>query len=535
MEFLLNRYRNLTVLVIAILAQLVLLAYQVKSNQDVRLIRVWAVTAVTPLARVLEVVRAHTIGVVEDYFVLINVREQNRKLSGEIGRLKLENQFLRSELQTADRVKALRAFQARTPSRTLAARIIGNATGTSARVVLVDRGSTGGVMRGMAVVTPDGIVGKVLAAYPTASMVQLITDPTFAAGVISARNRVHGTVRGQGQSKCLVDYVQNEERVDVGEVFYTSGDDRVFPKGMPVGTATVVREGSKGFKEIYLVPSGFQKGVEEVLIVLEGVHQQLPEPDATAASGVYLLPPPPAQGVQQPTSESQSGVALVTDADKLKERYKRIGEAQGHTFGEGAPGSKPPDFNINPNDPRYAARPQQGAASAAAQPDAAAEAAGRPREPTAQAPRSQTGATPPASSTAQPKPVQPGAVKTPAPLGAPQLGSSPPGAAKPVQSGAPVPTPSLQGPSGTRAGDQAASPAKPKPEAGARAAGQDSAAQPGSSPPMRTSPGAAKPTQPGAPAPKPRSGSDPSPSPPVKSKPDLSRQATGAPAPPGAR
>ena len=56
--------------------------------------------------------------------------------------------------------------------------------------MFIDQGSLRGVMRGMAVVTPDGIVGKVLASYPTASQVLLITDATFAAGVISDKNRV---------------------------------------------------------------------------------------------------------------------------------------------------------------------------------------------------------------------------------------------------------------------------------------------------------------------------------------------------------
>ena len=133
MEALLNRYRNLTVLLVVILAQLVLLAYQVKTNQDVRLIRVWAVTAVTPLAHVLEVVRANTIGIAENYFVLIKVAGENQRLTQENGHLKLENHFLRTELQTADRAKALSAFQQQTPSRTLAARIIGNATGATRR------------------------------------------------------------------------------------------------------------------------------------------------------------------------------------------------------------------------------------------------------------------------------------------------------------------------------------------------------------------------------------------------------------------
>lgn len=393
MDFLLSRYRNMTALLVVLLAQLVLVAWQVKSNEDVRLIRVWSVTAVTPLARVLEFVREHTIGAAQNYFVLVDVRNENLRLKDEVGRVKMENQFLRNELATAERMKALQAFQDRTPSRTLPARIIGTGTGTNSRVVFVDQGSSKGVMRGMAVVTPDGIVGKVLAAYPTASQVLLITDETFAAGVISAKNRVHGTVKGAGQSKVLVRYVQNEEKVDVGEMFYTSGDDRVFPKGMPVGRATVVRPDSeKGFKQIYLVPTALQQGLEEVLIVIEGVHGQIPDTaTASASQNVYLMPPvetpqpaaPPATPAKDAATSAPGAAvspvpgrsgALMTDADRLRERYKRIGEAQNHPYGQP---SRPPNFSLNPDPPRPGAptvSPQ-----GAPRPQSAAPQTGAPR------------------------------------------------------------------------------------------------------------------------------------------------------------
>src|SRR5512143_335938 len=107
MDLILNRYRNLTVLVAAILAQLVLLAYQVRSNQEVRLIRVWSVSAVTPLARLLESGRSATVNFFKDYFVLVDVRQQNKRLQTELNRLQLEDQYLRSELDTADRGRAL--------------------------------------------------------------------------------------------------------------------------------------------------------------------------------------------------------------------------------------------------------------------------------------------------------------------------------------------------------------------------------------------------------------------------------------------
>jgi rod shape-determining protein MreC len=346
MDFFLSRYRSLTVLLIVIATQLLLIAYQVKTNKDVPLIRVWAVTTVTPAEQGLELVRRYTWGFVEDYFVLLGVRSENEKLKQENGTLKIENHYLKSELSTADRAQALSVFKAQSPSTTVAARVIGNGTGANSKVVFVDRGSASGVESGMAVVTPDGIVGKVVDAYPTASLVMLITDPTFAAGVVSQKNRVHGTLKGQGHSEPLVDYVQNEEPVDIGEWFYTSGDDRIFPKGFPVGQVRAARNG-KTFKEIYISPSGMQGGVEEVLIVLEGVHQEIPE-GVIASPGYKILAPPV---VSSSDSQAAAGTtaAQATDADRLRQIYKQAGASQNHVFGEGTPGSKPPDFTKIPN------------------------------------------------------------------------------------------------------------------------------------------------------------------------------------------
>jgi rod shape-determining protein MreC len=359
MDFLLNRFRNLAVLVVVIGAQLLLLAYQVKTGQDMRLIRVWAVTAIMPIARVIESVRSGTTGFFGDYFYLLDVRDENRRLKSEVGRLKLENQFLKTELSTADRARALAAFQSRTPSRTIPSRIIGDGTGANSRVVFIDRGSASGIQKGMAVITPDGIVGKIIQAFPTAAQVLLITDPTFGAGVISQKNHVRGTLKGQGRPTCIVEHVQNEEKVEPGEWFFTSGDDRVFPKGLPVGKVATVRPG-RFEKEIYVTPSALQAGFEEVLVVLEGVHQPIPDP-ANASADIHLQAlPPPEPG--EDLSANSGDASLATDADRLLKRYRRIGEAQGHTYGEGPPGSRPPDFNINPDQVKPPAATSPGAA-----------------------------------------------------------------------------------------------------------------------------------------------------------------------------
>lgn len=358
MEFFLNRYRNLSVLVAAILAQLVLLAYQVRTHGDVRLIRVWAVGAVTPLARVIEAGRSGTSHFFSDYFVLLDVREENKRMKAELDRVKMDNQYLRAELSTADRAKSLAIFQNHSPSKTVAAHIIGNTTGAGAKVVFIDRGSSSGIEPGMAVITPDGIAGKVTKVFSAAAEVLLVTDATFAAGVISQNNRVHGTFRGQGyEGTGKIEHVQNEQKIDQGEWFYTSGDDRIFPKGLPVGEVTTVHQG-KTEKEIYVSLSGFKNGLEEVLIIIEGVHAPIPDAPVTTQT-VHLLPPPPGEaGGSTPAERPLETGPVSTDADRIKEQYRKLGEQQNHVYGERGTGA--PNYNAPPKaEPKPEAKPEK--------------------------------------------------------------------------------------------------------------------------------------------------------------------------------
>ena len=358
MELLFSRYRNLTVLLFVLFSQLLLLAYQVRSNTQLRTLRVWAVTGVAPFARLLENSRSSVYSFFNDYFILLDVREENRRFKAETNRLKLENNFLKTELATADRARALIEFKGRSPSKTLAARII--ATSTSAKtVVLVDRGTSDGVYKGMAVITGDGIIGKVIDSFPSAAQVQLISDSLFGAGVVSQKNRVYGTLKGQGHNRCQVDRVQNEDKVELGEMFFTTGEDRIFPKGLPVGRVVSVQTGPI-FKSIEVVPTGLANGLEEILIVLEGVHQDIPAPSQPTADQITILQPPPtstgADGRSVPVGTPSNGV-LSTDADRLAERYIKREQQRGVRFGTF--GSQPPNFQNLPPAGSPTTTPQQ--------------------------------------------------------------------------------------------------------------------------------------------------------------------------------
>ncbi len=366
MEALLSRFRNLTVLLIAVVAQLLYLAYQVRTNGDERLIRVWAVTAVTPMAGIVEAVRHNTIGFLEDYFILLDVREQNRKLKASNDHLQMENIYYRNQLSTAEHARALVQFQAQTPSRTIAARVIGNSTVVSAKAVFIDRGSTSGVETEMAVVTPEGIVGKVVAVYPLVSQVLLVTDPTFKVGVESQKSHIHG-VLNCGSGKCAVEQIQNEDKVDSGEWFYTSGEDRIFPKGFPVGRVISSQPG-QGMRDIKLNLSGAPGSAEEVLVVLRGVHQSIPAtPPAEQELSSKMLPPPPPEA----GSEAPLAAKPQTEADKVLQRYSALGKEEGHVYG--GVGSSIPNFNAKFSGDAKTPPPSPASASVMARPKTAAQ------------------------------------------------------------------------------------------------------------------------------------------------------------------
>ena len=339
MESLLHRYRNISVLFVAVIAQIAAVAWQVRQANDVPLLRIWAVSAVTPVATVIENLRFGAFGVFSDYFSSRGTRDESRTLRAERDRLRLENQLLKNELAASQRAGELAGFKAHSPSKLIGARVIGTTTGMSTRSVLIDRGRFSGVRKGMAVVTPDGIVGRVLQEYEFASQVLSVTDAGFAAAVESQKNHTRGVLKGMGRSSAIIDYVPTGQKVEKGEVFYTSGDDRVFPRGMPVGRVTSVEEGTT-FQNIFVDPFAADATPEEVFVIVDPSHQEIPPAPATDTP-VFLAPDAPsgASGAIQPP-------ANATQADRLVDEYRKIGEAQKYVLGGNNPGVPAPNFNL---------------------------------------------------------------------------------------------------------------------------------------------------------------------------------------------
>src|SRR5271155_3514970 len=262
-----TRRRPYVLLAFALVFQILLLAVQVRRPDGARLIRVWAVELLTPAERAGSWALDGLGGAWSGYIGLFRANRENELLRAQVGQLALENSKLASRAAEADRLATLLQFRDAHPeAQLLAARVIGG-DGGSARAIYLNRGERDGVQPNMGVITPQGVVGKVLEVYSSTSQVLLLTDKNGGAGAMLAGSRTQGAAKGTSGPMLELDYVSNEQDVAVGERVLTSGMDRIFPKDLPLGTVADVRPGNP-FKQIQLRPAARLDQVEEVLILL---------------------------------------------------------------------------------------------------------------------------------------------------------------------------------------------------------------------------------------------------------------------------
>jgi rod shape-determining protein MreC len=268
-----SRHRSLFLLGGVVLLQILLLAVQIKRDSQGRLIRVWTVGAVSPFERA----GAHGISHIRDtwnhYFALQNTSRENEELKRENGALKLQITQLQSKAGEADRLAALLKFrQTNADVPMVAARIIGGSADSASQTIYLDRGERDGIRRNMGVITPDGVVGKVIESYKDTAQVLLLTDKDSGVGAMMVESRVQKPVGGTGEPLLQLKYVSNEDNsVNLGDRIVTSGTDRIFPGDLPVGTIADIKPGAT-FKQIRVKPAANLERLEEVFVLLTMKH-----------------------------------------------------------------------------------------------------------------------------------------------------------------------------------------------------------------------------------------------------------------------
>src|SRR5512142_1518666 len=216
MENIIYRHRNLTVLVVVLFAQVLGLAVQVHkttSRGSDRLIRIWAVSAITPFEKAVVHTTTWALETWHNYFYLRSVRRQNQELREEIQRLRLEQVRMAEDAGQARRLQTLLGFKEQFISQTMPAQVISTTGSEFSRGIYIDKGSRDGVKPDMPVITPDGVVGKVLRVFPTSSLVLEIGDPSSGAGVILEKSRLQGILKGdqRGTGETYVSNIMGDE------------------------------------------------------------------------------------------------------------------------------------------------------------------------------------------------------------------------------------------------------------------------------------------------------------------------------------
>jgi rod shape-determining protein MreC len=286
MESVLGRYRNLVILVGVLFLQVLGLAVQVKRSADAentRLIRVWAVGAITPFERGLVWLQNGSNSLLHDYFLLRGVRAENRQLKDQIEQMKLEQARLTEDAVQAQRLQSLLAFKEQFISKTVAAQVIGSSGSDLSRSIYIDKGENAGLKPDMAVITAGGIVGKVWLVYPSTSLVLMISDQSSGVGVFLEKSRLQGVLRGTPNGELILERVMSDEQVVPGDTVLSSGGDQIFPKGLPVGAVSKVGPGKDLFLSVKVRPAADLNRLEEVLVVT-----QKQEREAVAESGASV-------------------------------------------------------------------------------------------------------------------------------------------------------------------------------------------------------------------------------------------------------
>ena len=261
------KIRGVLVLGTVVAACLLLLTVQTRGHSTPTAEALGFIT--TPIQSALARVHRGAVNVWSTYLDWKNVRAENRRLREENQRLRVESLQVSETATENQRLRRLLALQQRLPLETVSAEIIAREWGGWVRSLTVNRGRGDKVARLTAVISPDGLIGRVMEVRSGASVIQVLTDPASTVGAHVVRTRTAGIVEGDPRGTMRLKYMAREGGgIHVGDLVVTSGSGGVFPRGIPVGRVRAIDDrGSALFHYAVLTPVVDFARVDEVLLL----------------------------------------------------------------------------------------------------------------------------------------------------------------------------------------------------------------------------------------------------------------------------
>jgi len=201
------------------------------------------------------------------YVFLVGVERENQQLKADLDRLRIENQVANELLMENDRLRELVNFKKLQPPSTVVVQVIGKELSSASSTITINKGSDEGIQKEMAVITADGVVGKVQSVVHNAAKIILLTDPGSTLAVRVQRNREEGLLEGK-LVNCALKYVSYYADIQEGDLLITSGLDGIYPKGFAVGTVIkVVKREASAFQTVVVQPAVRFSRLEEALVL----------------------------------------------------------------------------------------------------------------------------------------------------------------------------------------------------------------------------------------------------------------------------
>ena len=223
----------------------------------------------TPIQTGLAKASRATFGLWATYLDWKNVRAENRRLREEVQELRVQGLRVVETDDENRRLRRLLALQEHLPLTTLSGEIIAREWGGWIRSLTVNRGRGDNVPRLTAVISPNGLVGRVVDVRPGVSIVQVLTDPTSTVGAHVLRTRTPGIVEGDPRGTLRFKFMARDgASIQGGDVLVTAGQGGLFPRGIPIGTVrSIDNRGAALFHYAELTPAVDFARVDEVLLV----------------------------------------------------------------------------------------------------------------------------------------------------------------------------------------------------------------------------------------------------------------------------
>ena len=261
-----NPFLGLLALVIL---NLFLLSIQVRSENGRLILRSWGLAAFTPFALTADVASNLMHQVVDRYRFLTHLEERNRYLEEQNWRLKTELNRLEALRRQVAKDEGFRLLSTLYSFKTIRASVVWRNLPMYANKVIINAGLREHVRKDSAVITPEGVVGRVRAVTGLTSEVELLTDVNAAAGAQIGEEGLQGVVQGTGRRELRLNFILGTEQVEPGEVVYTSGTDGIYPKGVPIGKVEAAERTTGIYQRITVDPFVQFSRLEEVAVVID--------------------------------------------------------------------------------------------------------------------------------------------------------------------------------------------------------------------------------------------------------------------------